>query len=114
VIETTPPADAIDVEPDTVVQVICSRPLLVGGEGASLTLEGPAGTVGGTLRWVPADERTDPLAEGRGMNTAGRSQAFVGLEGLPLHMNFEGWQPIPRILGRFERLYNLHIYLTDP
>jgi hypothetical protein len=54
--------------------------LLVGGGGASLTLEGPAGPVGGTLRWVPADERDGPLVEGRGMNTAGRSQAFVGLE----------------------------------
>jgi hypothetical protein len=71
VIETTPLADAIDVERDAVVQVIFDRPLLVGGEGASLTLEGPAGPVGGTLRWVPADERTGPLAEARGMNTSG-------------------------------------------
>jgi RHS repeat-associated protein len=83
VTETTPPADAIDVERDTVVQVIFGRALLVGGEGASLTLEGPAGPVGGTLRWVPADERTGPLVEARGMNTAGRSQAFVGLEVRP-------------------------------
>ena len=34
--------------------------------------------------WIPADERPDPLLQGRGMNTAGRSQAFVGLEVRPL------------------------------
>jgi RHS repeat-associated protein len=83
VTETTPLADAIGVERDTVVQAIFDRPLLVGGEGASLALEGPAGPVGATLRWVPADERTGPLTEARGMNTAGRSQAFVGLEVRP-------------------------------
>jgi hypothetical protein len=74
---------AVCVERDTVVRVIFDRALLVGGEGASLTLEGPAGPVAGTLRWVPADERPDPLAEARGMNTAGRSQALVGLEVRP-------------------------------
>ena len=84
VTETTPLADAIDVEPGTAVQVIFDRPLLVGGEGASFALEGPAGPVASTLRWIPADERPDPLLQGRGMNTAGRSQAFVGLELRPL------------------------------
>jgi hypothetical protein len=80
VIEITPLAGAIDVEPDTAVQVIFDRPLLVGGQATTFALEGPAGPVASTLRWVPADERPDPLVEGRGMNTAGRSQAFVGLD----------------------------------
>jgi RHS repeat-associated protein len=85
VIEITPLAGAIDVEPDTAVQVIFDRPLLVGGQATTFALEGPAGPVASTLRWVPADERPDPLVEGRGMNTAGRSQAFVGLELRPVH-----------------------------
>jgi hypothetical protein len=33
--------------------------------------EDVAGPVGGTLRWVPADERDGPLVEGCRMNTAG-------------------------------------------
>jgi hypothetical protein len=39
------------------VQVIFDRPLLVGGQATSFALEGPAGPVASTLRWIPADER---------------------------------------------------------
>jgi hypothetical protein len=65
VIETTPVAGAIDVEPDTVVQVIFDRPLLVGGQATTFALEAS----------MDPGRRTP-----RGMNTAGRSQAFVGLD----------------------------------